>query len=931
MNDTVLTLEEDAVTFDALLRSIYKSPAIACVRELIRNAIDSHLDSGVARKVDIQFTDQFFYLRDYGDGITPEQLTNLVSVIMRSGKRNNDSKGTGGYGLGSKTVFGILYDDLRANRTPSEMFMISIADGVKSTYQLLLDDGKPKYRLIDRNVSDEDSGVAYYIELCDAIKNMDSDTFLTIFSPVLKDLNFIGGKDFNDYIETFNVGNFNINVLKCKDDDRLPFKVTMATGKPDKPLIFDKLSSDSKVFIQYKDMLYPIPSTYSHYANFDCLLECVERKLRNDASGYHYAVDEYLICHNIERESYGMEPTRSRDSLITEGMTNEQTEAYREYLKESLVAVGHNHFVNALVISTLNRFSTFLDNNDLPRNYLLDEGYYETVNHVEDIATVVSHYILCDTFINDISSRLVRNTANRNYDLNPLDSTFSVDDVINVFSSSAIYTGMIMLRGLYRDDLSASFYNCFEKIFKKFELTTVLNNPGTNMDYSIDYGRIVFHQEAPNALVLRMPGSVSTHGKLSIADFTHVTETRKVFSFYENEDDVMFLYKDRKVDSRKMEKLKEDNHGKYIVLFDRDQNHDFPNKDNSRMVSKDSIIRRALNMPGLKMVLLNYHSRKPIVMLSDALADIKVKPKAKVKRGKHELKVNDLTINARGVEICHPVSGYNVNPTYNDILSLINDSDKVICFKYSESTVSKSYYGDMFTIMYDYSCGGDFKIRFKHINTPHYTTINTHNVGLKQGVIYFTKKPSNAIVEYLSNNNKVDDGEAYLNLLVDEFEYNDFKSINGWELDTFGVNPMDMVDLKTQTIIEHTRSVLSYKLNDIEIASTTAYLSRRTECMNTLALRLLNRHIFDSDKVERVKEINTSALNCMLLTYSKDEVELFIDECRSYCDKCDSLLNSYSKYEWVFINSLLCIISMNYINSNDPETNLDEMEQLHRL
>ena len=189
MDDVSLSIAEDAFSFETLFRSIYDNPLISMVRELTRNAFDAHQVSGTDRKVDMKLTNDLFYIRDYGNGISPEELKSLVSVMMKSSKRG-DASTTGGYGLGSKTPFSLLLN----KSTSNSCTMTSICDGIKTVYDLQLDDkGRPLYKVISSTETDEHSGVSYTanIQGCHTT-SLSLDTYVNLFYPMIGRVNFIG-------------------------------------------------------------------------------------------------------------------------------------------------------------------------------------------------------------------------------------------------------------------------------------------------------------------------------------------------------------------------------------------------------------------------------------------------------------------------------------------------------------------------------------------------------------------------------------------------------------------------------------------------------------------------------------------------------------------------------------------------------------------
>lgn len=126
--------EEDVALLSVLLRQkLYLDPTWAAVREVVSNAIDAHDAVGQTRKVNIHFPtsmDPTFRVRDYGPGLSEEDVLGLYLTFGSSTKRNSDSQ-IGGLGLGCKAP--LAYAE--------SMSVESHHGGVKKTYMFFRDLG----------------------------------------------------------------------------------------------------------------------------------------------------------------------------------------------------------------------------------------------------------------------------------------------------------------------------------------------------------------------------------------------------------------------------------------------------------------------------------------------------------------------------------------------------------------------------------------------------------------------------------------------------------------------------------------------------------------------------------------------------------------------------------------------------------------------
>lgn len=198
MSKIELSIMSDGFSFETLLKSIYKRIDVAMIRELVRNALDAHQISNVDRPIDFMLNEDVFYLRDYGRGISPTEMKELVSVLMKSSKRG-DSATTGGHGLGSKTPFGLMIG------TENRGILTSIHQGYKVVYELSIDEsGMPSYVIINEGDSDEPSGVSYFIEVTGRLQPLRCHAYIKLFYPMIGRVNFIGF----DYCSILHVESF---------------------------------------------------------------------------------------------------------------------------------------------------------------------------------------------------------------------------------------------------------------------------------------------------------------------------------------------------------------------------------------------------------------------------------------------------------------------------------------------------------------------------------------------------------------------------------------------------------------------------------------------------------------------------------------------------------------------------------------------------
>lgn len=129
-------VKNSAVTFQILSSNLYKFPVSAIIREIISNAYDAHI---AAKTLDIPITiklptqiDSALIIRDYGTGLSEEEVLGLYTTFFDSSKRSSNDY-NGGWGLGSKTPYAYT----------TSYTVISYYNGVKTVYAMTKIDGIP--------------------------------------------------------------------------------------------------------------------------------------------------------------------------------------------------------------------------------------------------------------------------------------------------------------------------------------------------------------------------------------------------------------------------------------------------------------------------------------------------------------------------------------------------------------------------------------------------------------------------------------------------------------------------------------------------------------------------------------------------------------------------------------------------------------------
>ena len=146
-------IRNSAKAFNILSSGLYANKIRAIVRELSCNAVDSHTAAGrQATPFDVHLPntiDPTFSIRDYGTGLTHEQVQNIYTTYFESTKTESNAF-IGALGLGSKSPFS--YTD--------NFTVTAIKDGVRNVYSAFINgEGVPSIVLMHGESTDQPNGV----------------------------------------------------------------------------------------------------------------------------------------------------------------------------------------------------------------------------------------------------------------------------------------------------------------------------------------------------------------------------------------------------------------------------------------------------------------------------------------------------------------------------------------------------------------------------------------------------------------------------------------------------------------------------------------------------------------------------------------------------------------------------------------------------
>jgi len=146
-------IRNSAKAFSILSSGLYANKIRAIVRELSCNATDSHVAAGnTATPFNVHLPntlEPYFSIRDYGTGLSHEQVTNIYTTYFESTKTDSNAF-IGALGLGSKSPFS--YTD--------NFTVTAIKGGRKGIYTAFINEsGVPSIAKMMEEATDEPSGV----------------------------------------------------------------------------------------------------------------------------------------------------------------------------------------------------------------------------------------------------------------------------------------------------------------------------------------------------------------------------------------------------------------------------------------------------------------------------------------------------------------------------------------------------------------------------------------------------------------------------------------------------------------------------------------------------------------------------------------------------------------------------------------------------
>jgi hypothetical protein len=156
LDSHAFSIKASPIAFEILSSKLYSDPILAIVRELLCNAYDAQKSVGKEdTPIDVTIPtmdNQIFSIRDYGTGLSEEDIYELYTSFFSSSKSTNNDF-TGCFGLGSKTPYAYT----------NSFNVVSFFNGTKYVYICAKKDGYPTIIKALEEATDQPNGLMIII------------------------------------------------------------------------------------------------------------------------------------------------------------------------------------------------------------------------------------------------------------------------------------------------------------------------------------------------------------------------------------------------------------------------------------------------------------------------------------------------------------------------------------------------------------------------------------------------------------------------------------------------------------------------------------------------------------------------------------------------------------------------------------------------
>jgi hypothetical protein len=188
---------EDMRYVASLLRNNYSKPILAVIREITANALDANLEAGETKRVIVKVPSSFspvFSVRDFGGGLSQEDIFGLYSKYGKSTKRDSNNY-IGAFGIGKFAP--LSYGN--------NFTCVSYYGGKKTSYDIYVnDDDDTKIAKLNEEPSSEPTGLCVEVAVADSDVEKFKEEVRSFFKVFPKDeLPEFKGLDEDDFFPTY--------------------------------------------------------------------------------------------------------------------------------------------------------------------------------------------------------------------------------------------------------------------------------------------------------------------------------------------------------------------------------------------------------------------------------------------------------------------------------------------------------------------------------------------------------------------------------------------------------------------------------------------------------------------------------------------------------------------------------------------------------
>jgi hypothetical protein len=203
--------EDFPFIMNMLRNQIYSNKPLAVIREYSTNAVDAHVEAGLSdTPIDVHIPSKmnpFFSVRDYGSGLSYDNIKNVYIKYCKSTKRNSN-EAIGQLGIGCKS--GFAYGD--------SFTIKSFFNGRLSIYNACINENSAGEILLMSEVeTDEPNGIEIVIPVKDEDIGVFKEECTNLFRHFTYPLNFTGDKIvFDDNLLVLGSDNFELYEIPVK-------------------------------------------------------------------------------------------------------------------------------------------------------------------------------------------------------------------------------------------------------------------------------------------------------------------------------------------------------------------------------------------------------------------------------------------------------------------------------------------------------------------------------------------------------------------------------------------------------------------------------------------------------------------------------------------------------------------------------------------